>query len=294
MVAEKQKAVAGKMVIYKLLDYKVDEGSFFLNANGVMDMEKKLDFTNTRGILNPFFIINKEGVREYYRYIVGCPTYNPAEQERQKIVANRSNMVLGFEKGAPIVLDNMKGKVLINFLDIHPENINSPNHDPNIHDAVFCKYDPELILQQELDVVTAEDEAIDILRLLRKNPERMKAVALVFESTAGLQGEEAIYLGLRKVATEKPVAFKNSIASKENEVLSDVLKGLKYSIINRDAKGFFYEADRTVMFETPTKDQKIANAALVIYLMTKEGDIHYRNLLIKIQQKEIEMSSPAN
>lgn len=294
MIAEKQKAVAGKMVMYKLLDFMVDEDSFFLNANGKMDTTKKLDFTTSRGLLNPFFIINSEGVRDYYRYIAGCPIYNPAEQEKQKIVANRANMVVGYEKGAPIVLDSIKGKVLINWLDMHPENVDSPNHDPLIHDRVFCKYDPDVLLQKELANVTAEDEAIDILRMLRRNPERMKAVALVFKATAALQGEEAIYLGLRKVATENPVEFAHSIASKENEVLSDVLKGLKYHIINTDAKGFYYEHDRSILFEAATKDQKQATAALAVFLMTKEGDIHYRQLLIKIQQQEIINNAPAN
>lgn len=280
------------MVMYKLLDFRKDEDSFFINADGTLDNEKKLDFTTTRGILNPFFVTNKLGIREYKRYIAGCGIYDPAEQDKQRIVANRANSVVQIEKGAPIVLDEEKGKVLIDWLDMHPFNTTSVNHDPSLHDAVFFKYDPKAILQKELDNVGAEDEAMDILRMLRKSPERMKAVAMVFQQTANLNSEEEIYLALRKVAMEHPVAFKDSIANKENEVLSDVLKGLKYNIIGKDAKGYYYEADKTLLHPNIVKEQKLANGLLVAFLMSKEGDIHYRQLLIKIQQKEIELNAP--
>lgn len=279
------------MVTYQLIDKKVDAGSFFLNADGTKDTEKKLDFTNSYGVLNPYYVIGKDGARTHFRYIQGCKIYDPAEQDKQKIIFNMTTGLVQFEKGAPIVLDEEKGKVLMVWMDGHPNNENSPNHDPNIHEPMFRKLDPKAILQKEMDEVSVADEAMDMLRLLRKSPERMRSVAIVFTHTANLSGDEEIYLGLRKVAMEQPEAFINSIANKENEVLSDVLKSMKYGIINKDAKGYFYEADKAVLFATPDKG-KVADNQLVSFLMTKPGDIHYRQMLIKLQQTEIELNQP--
>ena len=279
-------------VHYKLLDKKTDKNSFFLDANGAEDHTRKLDFNNSYGILNPYFVINEKGVREYRRYIIGCPIYDPAEQDKQKIVANKQTTLVQFTRGADIDLDEVKGKVLIDWLDGHPWNTSGKNHDPETHDAVFFKWDPKEDVEKDYDIAKAEDEAMIILGLLQKNEERMRAVALVFEETKGLADDKEIYLGLRKVARERPIQFKNSIANRENEVLTDVLKALKYQIIGRDAKAFFYEEDKSVIFATTTKAAKDANSELVTFLMDRKGDIQYRQLLIKIQQKEIELSAP--
>jgi hypothetical protein len=74
-------------VHYELIDRKQDPDSFFLNPDGTKDFERKLDFTNSYGILNPFFLV-KEGVRHYYQYIAGCAIYDPAEQKKTRDFAN--------------------------------------------------------------------------------------------------------------------------------------------------------------------------------------------------------------
>lgn len=278
------------MVQYILIDKKEDQSSFYLNEDGTRDTERKLDFTNSRGILNPFFLIDENGVRQYKQYIVGSSTYDPAEHEKQKIKPTVANSTVQFVKGAPIVLDEKKGKVLIDWLDMHPFNINSTNHDPDLHDAMFKKYDPKEEVKKNIDRVNAEDEATDILKSLRKNPAKMMSVANLFESTRLMHEEDEVYIGLRQIAKEFPIEFKNSIANKENEVLSDVLKGLKYAVITKDAKGFIF-ADEEVLFETTTKAHKEANSELVVYLMSETGDVFYRKLLVRINQKEIELDS---
>lgn len=282
------------MLQYLLLDKKTDLNSFFINADGKEDHDKKLDFTYSHGLVNPFFFTDEKGVRIYKRYIQGCPTYDPAEQEKQKIVATRQNSVVEFVKGAPIVLDETKGKILADWLDMHPENPASPYHDAQVHEACFYKHDPKKVVEQEMDSVKDEDEALEILRVLRKSPERMKSIAVLFEKTKNLIDEQEIYLGLRKAALENPVDFKDSIANRENEILAEVLKAEKYNVINKDAKGFFYEDSKGQILENSVKDMKAANSQLVTYLMSKEGDIHLRQILIKNQQYEIGQTNPVS
>ena len=82
----------GNLVTYKLLDRKTDENSFFLNQDGSKDEDRKLDFTNSYGILNPFWVTDKQtGKRVYYQYIEGVDFYDPQEQKKQGIVANMQN-----------------------------------------------------------------------------------------------------------------------------------------------------------------------------------------------------------
>lgn len=279
------------MVHFKLLDRKTDDASVFQNSDGSIDETKKLNYTNWMGIPNPFYILEK-GIRKHFRYIPGCPTFDPVQQEKEKYIFNMTAAKLGYSKGADIILDPELAAPLIEFLKIHPWNTSSPNHDPARHEAMFFTWDPKEDTKKEISLVKVQDEALDNLRYLSKNLEKMRSVALLFAETAGLSDDEEIYLGLRQVAQTRPEDFSASIANKENEVLSEVLKALNYNIIGKDAKAFFYEVDKAVMYPTTTKVDKAAKDELVTFLMSKEGDIHYRQLSIKIQQKELELRSP--
>lgn len=284
----------GNLVTYKLLDRKTDESSFFLNQDNTRDEDRKLDFTNRYGILNPFWIVDKEtGKRVHYQYIEGVDFYDPQEQKKQGIIANMQNSNIFFNKGADIIIDDQLMAPLVKWLDLHPINSESPYHDPNRHEPKFYRVDHSKIIKKELEQATAEDEALLIFSLLRKDKEKMKSVALLFEDTRSLSSDEEIYLGLREIAKKQPQKFIDSIANKENEVLSQVLKAQTgpYGIIGKDAKGYFYEDDKTVVFGTTTKQKAIAEAELVTYLMSSEGDLHYRQLLVKIQKKEIDLQS---
>jgi hypothetical protein len=284
------------LVIFKLIDKRVDQDSFFQNSDGTKDHDKKLDFTNTYGILNPFFAIVKEGEnvgeRVYYRYIKGSSIFSVAEQEKQKLVYNMANSLIQFEKGADIIIDDIKMKPLVEFLRIHVWNPKSKYHDPEIHEARFFEFDPAAVRKETISSVELQDKATDLLRLLRNNEERMFAVALLFDTTSGLEDKEDVYLGLREIALSKPGVFMDSIASKEKAVLSDVLKAIKYGIIDKNVKEFFYTETEGPIFET-AESRKKANGLLASFLATKSGDAHYRNILIKIEQKEVELNAPA-
>jgi len=281
------------LVTFRLLDRQVDESSFFQNSDGTRDHDRKLDFTNTRGILNPFWVI-VDGARKYFRYVEGCAIFDPAEQEKQKIVANFQNSTIQFNKGADIILDDQKMKPLIDFLKIHPLNPGSPYHKED-HDSLFYEFDHKKIVDKEIEEANIQDTAFELFGSFSKNAEKMKSLALLFETTKNLQTDEEIYLGLRSIAKTRPADFIGSIGNKDNEVLSQVLKAQSsvYGIIGKDIKGYFYEADKSSLFEIVEKNKKVAEEALVAYLITKEGDVHYRNLLLKIRQKEVELEAPA-
>lgn len=281
------------LVTYKLLDRKTDENSFFLNQDGSKDDDRKLDFTNGYGILNPFWII-ENGKRVYYQYVVGSDVYDPAEQKKQGIVSNMQTSTVAFNKGADIIVDDDLMAPLVKWLDKHPFNASSPNHVEGRHEKKFFRVDHAKIVQKEFDDANKEDEAMISFALLSKNKDKMRSVAILFNETNHLSTDEEIYLGLRQIAKTKPDIFLESIANKENEVLSQVLKAQTgpYGIIGKDAKGYFYEDDKSLMFQTPTKQKSVAEAELVAYLMSAEGDLHFRKLLIKIQQKEVELNSP--
>lgn len=280
-------------VIYKLLDRKENPDSFFQNSDGTRDTEKKMNFTNSRGLVNPFWAVDKKtGGRVQYQYIEGCPFYDVARQKLEGYIANANNSIVAFAKGVDIIVDEDKMKPLIGWLDIYPGNTKSQYHDANVHEAVFERFDPKEITKKEIAEANAEDEAMDIYRALTKTPERMRSVAMLFDETKGLSDDEEIQVGLRSVAKLKPIVFTSSIANTENKVLSDVLMAKKYGVIGKDAKGYFYEGENGAkLFETAAKE-KNADKELVDYLMTKEGDIQYRGLLIKIAQKEVEMNAP--
>lgn len=280
-------------VIYRLLDKKTDQNSFFLNADGKRDETRKLDFTNSYGIINPFYLVDSQGIRTYYRYIAGCSMYDPAEQDKQKIVANQQNSVVEFKAGADITLDKQIGGVLSKWLSIHPWNVSSPNHKPGVHEAVFETYDPKVQVLKEFNIATEEDKALETLIDLKRNSERMRSVASLFNETANLSSDEEIYLGLRSLARTQPGLFNNSIGSRENQILADILLSAKTNVIGKDVKGWFFEEDQSTILLTTTKVQKDAEAELVQFLMSKEGEVFYRQLVIKKQQKEIALNAPA-
>lgn len=282
------------LVIFRLLDRRENPDSFFQNSDGTRDLDRKLNFTNTRSIVNPFWIIDqKTGGRVYKRWINGCAHFDVEQQDKEKLVANSQNSIIQFEKGADIILDTQFMNPLIKFLRIHPENSVSENHNEEKHEAVFYEVDPKKETKKQLDAINAEDEAMDVYRSLTKNVERMRSVAMLFEETKGLIDDEEIQVALRSVAKDQPTRFKDSIANVENKVLSDVLIAQKFGIVGKDAKGFYYEGENGgILFETTSK-QKIAEKELVDYLMTKEGQIQYQNLLVKIGQDEVKRNAPA-
>lgn len=280
-------------VTFRLLDRKTDESSFFLHQDGTKDTSRKLDFTHSYGILNPFYITEKGGGRKYFRYITGCSIFDPFEQEKQKYVFNQQNGVLEFKLGADIILDLDFGGILAYFLKIHPWNTKSEYHIKGTHEPVFFTYDPKEQVVKDYEIANAEDEAMSIFRDLSKNPERMRAIKMIFAETSGLEGEQEIYIGLRTLAKNKPIVFKESIASREQLILSEVLLSARMEIIQKDAKGWIFKETGGIILPTTTKKQADAENELVTFFMSAEGDIHYRHMMVKKQQKEIEENAPA-
>lgn len=280
-------------VEFRLLDKKTDPNSFFQNADGTQDKEKKLDYTNLYGVLNPYFILGPEGERIVKRYIAGCKLTDPIEQDKQGYKFNLANSDVKFNQGAPIILDEKKGAILIEWLRGHPMNTSSKNHDKEVHESSFFEYDPKSEIKKEVDTANAEDNALELLLNLRKNEERMKSVAVLFESTQGLSDIGEIYLGLRAIALKTPLSFSASIGNFENQILADILIAEKLNVIGKDAKAWFFEEDGGVILASTTKNRKDAEAELVSYLMSEEGKIFYNQIVIKKQQKEILNTAPA-
>lgn len=279
-------------ISFRLLDRKTDSNSFFKNADGTEDHEKKLNYTNSYGILNPYFIFGEGGKRLQQRYIAGCDIYDPIEQDKQGWKFNLANSDVKFSQGADIVLEEKKGGILAKWLRAHPLNTSSPNHDPELHDEVFFEYNPKAELEKEMQVADQEDEARELLFKLKASPEKLMAIAPLFPETRHLATPEEIYLGLRSIVKERPGDFNTSIGNVENKVLSDILISQKYNVIGRDAKGWFFESDSSLVLSSTTKNHSEAERELVTFLMSREGEIYYQSLLVKKQQKEIEINSP--
>ena len=283
--------MASKIITFRLLDKKVDPNSHFVNEDGTIDKEKKMDFTNTYGVLNPYYIL-KDGKREVRQFIRGCSHFDPVKQKLEGYIPDAVNSVVEFKAGGDIILDVEDDKIQIQWMKEHPLNTSSPYHNQDKHDRVFFTYDPKEVQQKEVEKATAEDKAMEIVISLKKDTARLKAIGDLFEETQGLQDDQDVYLGLRALAKEKPEVFTSSIASREKAVLGDVKIAKKFVVINRDAKGYYYEDTKGIIFETGTKSDKDADVELTRFLMSKEGKDYYRQLLVKIEQKQVEMNAP--
>lgn len=280
------------IVTFRLIDKKVDPNSHFVNEDGTIDKDKKIDFTHSYGVLNPYFVLNK-GVREVRQFIRGCSFFDPERQKKEGWVADISNSVVEFKAGGDIILDEDDDRVQIEWLKGHPLNTKSANHKPDKHDKIFYTYDPKGVQKEEVKMASLEDQAMKIVMSLPDDKERLRAVGNLFEETAGLLDDNDIYLGLRRLAKEDPLTFTDSIASREKSVLGDVKLAKKYVVINKDARGFYYEGTDAVILESTTKSVNDSEAELVKFLMSKEGSEHYKQMLIKIRQAEIELGAPA-
>jgi len=280
------------IVSFRLRDRKVDENSHFVNEDGTIDKGKKIDFTNTYGVLNPYFII-EDGVRKVRQFIKGCAFFDPERQKKEGYFATIENSVVEFKAGGDIILDENEDKFQIEWMKDHPHNTKSSFHNPDKHDKIFFLYDPKAVQKEEVDAATAEDDALRLVLSLKDDQERLRAIGNLFEETMGLQDDNDIYLGLRKIAKSDPAVFSSSIASKEKAVLGDIRIAKKYVVINKDAKGFYYEDTKGVILETTTKGVNDSEAELVKFLMSKEGREHYKQLQVKIAQAEIAQNAPA-
>lgn len=285
------------VIMFRLLDKKVDEGSHFINQDGTVDQSKKIDFTHRHGVLNPYYYIVKEGQdkgkRIYQRYIAGCPFFDIDRQNKEGYVMDSVNGVVEFKAGGDIICDPVENKHLIDWLKNHPMNTSSPYHDPDKHDKQFFTYDPSEAIKKEIDQTDIADKAMGVVFSLKNNPERLKAVANLFAETSGLTDDGEIYLRLRKLSQEDPVTFSESIASQEKAVLGDIMLAKTYALINRNAKGYYHEGTEGVIFEPSAKKDAAADVELAQFLMSREGSEHYKQILVKIRQKEIELNSPS-
>lgn len=280
------------IVAFRLIDRKVDKNSHFVNEDGTIDETKKIDFTNTYGVLNPYFILEK-GVRKVHQFIKGCPFFDPEKQKKEGYFPTIENSIVEFKAGGDIILDEDEDKIQIDWMKMHPLNTKSSFHNKAKHDGIFFLYDPKEAQKEQVEAATAEDDALRLVLSLKNDKERLRAIGNLFEETSGLQDDSDIYLGLRNIAKSKPEVFSSSIASKEQAVLGDIRIAKKYVIINKDAKGFYYEETAAVILETTTKGVNDSELELVKFLMSKEGRDHYKQLQVKIAQAEIAQNAPA-
>lgn len=279
------------VVAFKLLDKKADPNSVFVNEDGTKDTTKQIDFTNRYGVLNPYYIII-DGKRETRQFIRGCSFFEPDRQKKEFYIPDISNSVVEFKAGGDIIADADTDRIFIEWIKDHPNNTKSKYHDPAKHDAMFYTYDPKEAKKQVFDKATDEDEAMEIVISLRNDPARLRAVASLFETTDSMYDESEIYVELRRLARENPGNFKESIGNREKAVLADVRIAKKYTVINKDAKGYFYEGTQGTILETTEKKDSVSDMQLVKFLMSKEGREHYKQIQIGISIKELEMSAP--
>lgn len=268
-----------ELVIFKLLDRKeIGESK---HDSG---QDKKIDFPVWHGIKNPTFITDGKGNRRKIRYVKGADSVFVDEQDKRGDVYNPNIDIVGFESGNDIIVSPEFDNTMIEFLRIHPTNPGSPYHNPKSHPAIFEEYSHKKSLQGIINSVELEDEALGIVRSLKSNSEGLRKIAPIFGvSTLGDDGD--IYIELRNKAIENPEVFITSIANKKNAYLSNVRKAVEYNVIVLGAKGYqFTENNAVISIESKNEDE------LVEFLNSEEGDIPYRQILLKVRQKEVEKS----
>jgi hypothetical protein len=280
------------ITMFRLIDKKVDPNSQFRNEDGTIDPDKKVDFNNRYGVLNPYFIIKKGGVREHRRYIKGCSFFEIDRQNKEGYSFDINTGIVEFKAGGDIYVDDEEDAALIQWLKDHPNNVDSIYHNEDKHDKQFITHDPQKNVLKEIETATEEDEAIGLVIKLKDNPAKLRAIANIFKETSGMTDENSIYLELRRLAKEKPGVFNSSIADKQMSVLGDVRLARKYNIITRDAKAFIYEGTEGIIFPTVEKNDNRADESLAQFLMSREGHDHYKQIQITIAQKEIALNAP--
>lgn len=280
------------ITMFRLLDKKEDQNSAFENEDGRKDETRRQDFNNRYGVLNPYFILDKEGKREVRQYIKGCSFFDPIKQKLELYIPGVDNTIVEFKAGGDIILDNEDDAVLIKWLKDHPHNTRSKFHKPDKHDPLFFTYDPKEVQKELRDKATAEDEALELVLSLSKDTNRLRAVANLFEETVGMTDDTDMYLALREKAKEDPAKFTESIGNREKSVQGDIRLAMKLTVINKNAKGFYFEEGGAGIFDIVEKNESKSITEFAKYLMTKEAKESYKQILIKIDQKQIELNAP--
>lgn len=272
----------GKLRVFRLID-RQDTVS-----KQIGDETKKLDFAEWYGLKNPFYITEKGGNRVLYRYIKGSSFLKVSEQETAKEVFDPLRDVLGFTSGEDIIVDEEFNMSLARALEAHPNNARSVFHKAGINDVIFTEYIAEEEEKEKLKDVTDEDEAMDIVRSLKKNPERLKVMAYIFGVGTTLS-DTAIYLELRERAMSDPALFISSIANKRNEFLATIRQAVQLQVIGLDAKGYFFEKEKGIILEVTGKNSKQNEADLLDFLMSEEGAEKYKQILILIDHARLDL-----
>lgn len=279
------------LTMFRLLDKKEDQNSYFVNEDGTKELDKKVNFNHRYGVLNPYYIVKEKGVREYRRYIRGCAFFDMERQDKEKYIFDINTGIVEFKAGGDIYVESDEDNALIEWLKDHPNNVDSVYHNKDKHDRQFTTHDPKKVVEEEVKQADQEDKAIALVIKLKDDEARLRAIGNVFQETSGMIDESQIYLELRRIAKETPALFLSSIANKQNAVFGDVRIARKYNIIAKDVKGFIYEDTKALIFETTEKD-KVANEELTRFLMSRDGHDHYRQIQTKIAQAEIAFSAP--
>lgn len=282
------------LVVFRLLDKKVNTNSVYKNEDGTIDETKKRNFNNIYGLVNPYWVLVKggQGKREVRQYIKGFHSLDPKVQAADGVLPNILNSTVAFKMGEDIWVDPETDGMLLKWLSDHPENVSSPFHNKDVHEKIFETFDPKKIVEAEKASAKMEDQALRIVLSLQDDEEKLKSLANLFEETAGLSDLDEMYLGLRKLAKEKPELFVTSIGNKRQAVLADIKIAKNYNLIGKNAKGYYLESTQAVIFETATSAMKQSDEELLEFLMNKKGHDTYRQIQIEIAKAQVEEDAP--
>lgn len=271
------------IVIFRLLDRQSTD------SKQVGDETKSLDFAEWYDIKNPFFVREKGGIREEYRYIKGSKFLKMEDQIKAKEIFNPVIDVLGFTSGEDILIDEDFDQTAIEILRLHPWNTKSKFHVKGVNPPVFEEWSAREEAVKEVEGIKVEDEALDIVRSLRNNPQMLKTIGFLFNISTAFSDEE-MYLALRKKAVQEPELFITSIANRRNTFLANIRKATEYNVIALDAKGFIFEKEKGLILETSGKPKE-SESKLLDYLMSESGAEAYKQILVLIEHAEIDLQS---
>lgn len=275
----------GKLRVFRLLDRKETD------SKQIGDESKKLDFAEWYGLKNPFYITEKVGgARVLCRYIKGSQFLKVSEQETAKEVFDPLRDILGFTSGEDIIVDEEFNMAMAKALAAHPNNMRSPHYREGINEPLFTEYIAEEESAARLKDITKEDDALDLVRKLKNDEERLRVIAYIFNVGTTLSPTD-MYLELRAKAIEDPELFLNSIAEKKNEFLATIRKATQLNVITLDAKGYIFEKEKGVILETAGANSKKSEALLLDYLMSEDGKEKYKQILILIDHAMLDFDS---
>ena len=237
------------------------------------------DYQDENGKIQPGLTTLKYDINAGYR-----------EATQMKIRFNHGLLKLADYEGDPL---------LAKFLEIHPDNVDSPYHNKNSKLFAFKALNKEANAQEKLKPIETEHEAVGLVLALRKKEPgagkdkkyvydlpridaylRMMGIGSGIAEAAEEQKIELLVAAARKM----PSDFIDTIEDSTSEYTMSIGKAVTSKVISFDKKEAKF-ADETKAFIVFDKESKAtAEEQLMFYFLTPDGAEKYNKMILKTSE----------